>query len=264
MGEVYRADDLTLGQSVALKFLPESLAENPDAVNRFRSEVRIARQVSHPNVCRVHDVDEVDGQFFLSMEYVDGEHLASFLRRIGRLPEDAMMFHDEALTLGVTTDTDPPPTTSGSIHVELDAQGRLLEFRAMPVQKPDAPAKASMPDRAQLFRLAGLDIAAFEPAEPTMWTFLEASDTRAAWREVWPGSERPLRIEAAAFNGKPVVFSLLGPWARGPASGRPPRRLRVLRTVRSLDLPHALRMGAWPAGLCAGQGCSTFCGRVRP
>jgi serine/threonine-protein kinase len=128
-------------------------------------------------------------------------------------PIPGVMFHDQALTLGLTTDTDPPPTTAGSIHVELDPQGRLLEFRAMPVQKLDVPAKASAPDWAALFRLAELDLEAFKPAEP-MWTFLEASDTRAAWTGVWPGSQRPLRVEAAAFAGKPVVFSLLGPWAR--------------------------------------------------
>ena len=52
MGEVYRADDLTLGQQVALKFLPAALARNEDAMRRFRNEVRVARQVSHPNVCR--------------------------------------------------------------------------------------------------------------------------------------------------------------------------------------------------------------------
>ena len=50
--------------------------------------MRIARQVSHPNVCRVYDIGEIDGQHFLSMEYVDGEDLASLLRRIGRLPRD--------------------------------------------------------------------------------------------------------------------------------------------------------------------------------
>src|SRR5947209_14712503 len=77
MGEVYRATDLTLGQAVALKFLPETLSRDADAVRRFRNEIRVARQVSHPNVCRVHDVGDVDGQIFLSMEYVDGEDLAS-------------------------------------------------------------------------------------------------------------------------------------------------------------------------------------------
>ncbi len=88
MGEVYRADDLKLGQSVALKFLPRGLEADPDRLQRFLAEVRTARQVSHPNVCRVHDVDEFEGQHFLSMEYVDGEDLSSLLRRIGRLPEE--------------------------------------------------------------------------------------------------------------------------------------------------------------------------------
>jgi serine/threonine-protein kinase len=88
MGEVYRADDLRLGQSVALKFLPAALASAPDRLARFRDEVRIARQVTHPNVCRVYDLGEADGLLFISMEYIDGEDLASLLRRIGRLPED--------------------------------------------------------------------------------------------------------------------------------------------------------------------------------
>jgi serine/threonine-protein kinase len=86
MGEVYRADDLKLGQAVALKFLPRALADDPAARERFHGEVRLARQVSHPHVCRVHDIGELDGRPFLSMEYVDGEDLATLLRRIGRLP----------------------------------------------------------------------------------------------------------------------------------------------------------------------------------
>lgn len=88
MGEVYRADDLTLGQSVALKFLPMSLANDENRLERFRNEVRLARQISHTNVCRVYDIGECDGQPFLSMEYIDGEDLASLLRRIGRLPRN--------------------------------------------------------------------------------------------------------------------------------------------------------------------------------
>jgi len=88
MGEVYRADDLTLGQSVALKFLPENVARDPGNLERLLSEVRTARQVSHPNVCRVHDVGEAGGRRFISMEYIDGEDLSVLLRRIGRLPAD--------------------------------------------------------------------------------------------------------------------------------------------------------------------------------
>ena len=88
MGEVYRADDLKLGQQVALKFLPADVDRDPARLSQLHSEVRMARQVSHPNVCRVYDIDDVDGHTFLSMEYVDGEDLASLLKRIGRFPED--------------------------------------------------------------------------------------------------------------------------------------------------------------------------------
>lgn len=88
MGEVYRADDLKLGQSVALKFLPARLAKNQNRLDRFLNEVRLARQVSHANVCRVFDIAESDGRQYITMEYVDGEDLASLIRRIGALPRD--------------------------------------------------------------------------------------------------------------------------------------------------------------------------------
>ncbi|QOI99493.1 MAG: serine/threonine protein kinase [Phycisphaeraceae bacterium] len=88
MGEVYRADDLKLGQPVAMKFLPEELAQDEAALSRLVHEVKIARQVSHPNVCRVYDIGDIEGVHFISMEYVDGEDLSTLLRRIGRLPVD--------------------------------------------------------------------------------------------------------------------------------------------------------------------------------
>lgn len=88
MGEVYRADDLKLRQPVALKFLPAAVAGDPRRLARLIDEVRVSRQVSHRNVCHVHDVGETEGQHFLCMEFVDGEDLASLLRRIGRLPAD--------------------------------------------------------------------------------------------------------------------------------------------------------------------------------
>jgi hypothetical protein len=79
MGDVYRADDLVLGQPVALKFLPRDLARDSNRLTRFFGEVRIARTVSHPNVCRVYDIGEIDGQPYMSMELVDGDDLASLL-----------------------------------------------------------------------------------------------------------------------------------------------------------------------------------------
>ncbi|HUP64150.1 MAG TPA: serine/threonine-protein kinase, partial [Thermoanaerobaculia bacterium] len=88
MGEVYRAEDLKLGQQVALKFLPRTLERSPGQLSRLYEEVRIGRQVSHPNVCRLYDIGEWEGNHFIAMEYIDGEDLASLIRRIGRLPHD--------------------------------------------------------------------------------------------------------------------------------------------------------------------------------
>jgi serine/threonine-protein kinase len=94
MGEVYRADDLRLGQQVALKFLPPELEQDENARERLLTEVRLARTITHPNVCRVYDVGELTAQegaparFFITMEYIDGEDLGTLLRRIGRLPPD--------------------------------------------------------------------------------------------------------------------------------------------------------------------------------
>jgi serine/threonine-protein kinase len=88
MGEVYRAEDLRLGQPVALKLLSVYAGRGDDALQRFVREVRLARGIAHPNVCRVYDIGEAEGWHYLSMEYVDGETLASLLHRIGRLPSE--------------------------------------------------------------------------------------------------------------------------------------------------------------------------------
>jgi serine/threonine-protein kinase len=103
MGEVYRAEDLMLGQSVALKFLPESANGNLNRLARFYDEVRLARQITHPNVCRVFDIGEADGQTYLSMEYIDGEDLGSLLRRIGRLPVDKAVEFARKLCAGLAS-----------------------------------------------------------------------------------------------------------------------------------------------------------------
>ena len=506
MGEVYRADDLTLGQAVALKFLPEAVAGNEAALSRFRNEVRVARQVSHPNVCRVYDVGEFDGHWYLSMEYVDGEDLASLLRRIGRLPEDkaleiarrlcaglaaahekgilhrdlkpgnvmldgrgqvlltdfglaalatdvsgaearngtpaymapeqlagkevtvrsdvyalglvlyeiftgrrpyeanslaelvaarthatpvtlsslvrdidpavervverclradpsqrpasalvvaaalpggdplaaalaagetpspemvaaagegsglqpriavplflaviaaliavavlcnrsvaltrmpalspdvlnqkardivqrtgynpapaddahgfdwgmslfnsvranepaaqwdtllagrlpfltfwyrqsddaltAIAFHDDRLTPDMVDSGDPPFDTAGMVDIELDVEGHLIDFEAMPpeLQTPQKSA-APAPDWGALFSAAGLDVSKLQSTEP-LWTWQATSDMRAAWTGTWPGTSRPLRVEAAALRGKPIAFRLIGPWEK--------------------------------------------------
>ena len=128
MGEVYRANDLTLDQPVALKFLPSTMASNPSMLARFHGEVRIARQVSHPNVCRVYDIGEVDGQLFLSMEYVDGEDLGSLLRRIGRLPTDKGVEFARKLCAGLAAAHE-----RGVIHRDLKPSNVMIDGRGQVV-----------------------------------------------------------------------------------------------------------------------------------
>jgi serine/threonine protein kinase len=532
MGEVYRAEDLTLGQVVALKFLPEALSQDAAALTRFHAEVRTARQVSHPNVCRMFDIGEADGILFLTMEYVDGEDLASVVRRIGRLspdkatevarqicaglaaahergvihrdlkPANVMLdgagkirltdfglagiatsiagadvragtpaymapeqlaghdvstksdiyslglilyeiltgkrafeastlaeltkqresgtitnpsilvrdldpliervilrcletdpekrpatalqvaaalpggdplaaalaagetpspqmvaaagektglaprvglaclagvilgfvffivvgrkenglerlhpenppevlaqksreiistlgypgspadkadgfdydndflsylekdhsqrpqwdrvlteqppvlrywfrqsptemspngFWSNSFTPNVVTFSDPPPTLSGMINLELDTDGRLLSFQAIPSEKEENPQPSRLPDWRVLFTAAGLDAAQFHSVE-SVWESLASADTRAAWDGVWPGSARPLHIEAAARRGKPVFFAVTGPWTK-PARMKQADQTRANKLSQIIGLSIAL------------------------
>src|SRR5882672_8606274 len=158
MGEVYRADDLTLDHPVALKFLPEGAAD-PDHLAQFHNELRIARQVSHKNVCRLYDLGEADGRRFLTMEYVDGEDLASLIRRIGRLPQDKAIEIARQLCAGLAAahergvlHRDPKPA-----NVMLDGEGhvRITDF-GLAVAAGDANAvRAGTPQYMAPEQLAG-------------------------------------------------------------------------------------------------------------
>ena len=122
MGEVYGADDLKLGQRVALKFLPVERTRSTSWRDQFCAEVRNARQVSHPNVCRVYDVGESDGRLFLSMEFVDGEDLSSLLRRIGRLPDDKALEVAQQLCSGLAA-----AHRAGLLHRDLKPSNVMID-----------------------------------------------------------------------------------------------------------------------------------------
>jgi serine/threonine-protein kinase len=142
MGEVYRADDLRLGQPVALKLLPEALAQDTQRLAQFHNEVRTARLVSHPHVCRVYDIGDLvtpgssasaaSHQIYLSMEFVDGEDLAALLKRVGRLSEDRTLDLARQICAGLAA-----AHSRGVIHRDLkpanimldrDGQVRLMDF----------------------------------------------------------------------------------------------------------------------------------------
>src|SRR6185369_4353738 len=123
MGDVYRADDLRLGKVVALKLLGTQSAPSSD-LDRFTSEVRLARDIAHPNVCRVYDIGEADGWHYLSMEYIDGETLASLLRRIGSLPAEKALDVARQLCAGLAAAHD-----RGVLHRDLKPGNIMLDGR---------------------------------------------------------------------------------------------------------------------------------------
>ena len=173
MGEVYRAEDLKLSQIVAIKFLPASLSKDAGALARFHSEVRIPRQVSHPNVCRVFDIGDADGIPFLTMEYVDGEDLASLIRRIGRISTDKAIEIARQVCAGLAAAHE-----RGVIHRDLKPANLML----------DGSGKIRITD----FGLASIA------------SSIEASDVKAGT----PAYMAPEQLEGKEVTAKSDLYSL--------------------------------------------------------
>jgi len=261
MGEVYLAEDLTLDQDVALKFLPPELEQDPARQQRFLQEVRLARQVSHPNVCRVYDVGEVDGRLFLSMEYVRGRDLASVLRSIGRLPQEKALDLARQLCGGLAALHD-----RGVLHrdlkpanVMLDDDGRLRitdfglagvadEIEARDIRSgtplymaPEQLAGREVTVRSDLYALGLVLYEVFTGAKAFEADTLEQLEDL---RRSGPAT----RISSVVEAIDPAVERVIGRCLEHDPARRPPSALAVATALPGGDpLAAALAMGETPS-----------------
>jgi hypothetical protein len=261
MGTVYRAEDLRLGHTVALKFLSPELSRDEGMLHYLTAEVRNARQVSHPNVCRVYDIGEHAGQHFLSMEYVDGEDLASLLHRIGRLPAAKALEISREICAGLSAAHD-----QGVIHRDLKpanimidgrGQARIMDFglAVKPAERSAGHDGAGTPAYMAPEQLAGLgtsvksDIYSLGLVLYELFTgrrALEGATPEEIRRKQLSETLRPASSFAADIDPEidRVIMSCL---ARDPAS-RPRSVLEVAAALPGGDpLKAALAAGRTPS-----------------
>jgi len=132
MGSVYRAEDTKIRQEVALKLIRPEIASSRKTIERFRNEIKTARMIAHRNVCRMFDLGEEKGAYFITMEYVSGEDMKSFLRRAaplntGRAIAIGIQVCEglaEAHRLGVVHRDLKP----GNIMIDKEGNARIMDF----------------------------------------------------------------------------------------------------------------------------------------
>src|SRR5579884_1166039 len=261
MGEVYRATDLRLGQTVALKFLPETAAHDPALLARFYNEVRIARQITHPNVCRVYDLGEFEGVPFISMQFVDGENLGSLLTRIGRLPVDKGVEIVRRLCAGLAA-----AHSQGVLHRDLkpanimiDGRGQVLitdfGLAAVAEEIQGADIRSGTPAYMSPEQLAGTEVTARSDIYSLGLVMYEIFAGKRAWEaESLPDlirvrqESRPAELSGVARDIDPAIERIVLRCLDPNPARRPASALNVAAALPGGDpLQAALAAGETPS-----------------
>lgn len=122
MGAVYRAYDTKIKEEISIKILKPEIATNKKTIERFSNEIRLSRKITHRNICRMHDLNEHEGSQYITMEYVPGEDLKSFIRRVGHLPSGKAVSIGKQICEGLSE-----AHTLGIIHRDLKPQNIMID-----------------------------------------------------------------------------------------------------------------------------------------
>jgi len=232
-GELWRAEDTVLGTPIALKVLPVS---SPEARERMLEEVRLARQITHPAVCRVFDVGETGSSLFYTMELVHGEDLNTVLRRVGRLPSEKVLDIGRQLCAGLAAahleGVRHGALTKASVLIDADGLVRITDF--------GTSSQASAAGAGTASAMAA-DIHA---ATRILHELLVGTDSTRGEGE--PGGPALAR-GAAAGGGTPLERALLK--ALAPSASRPSTAAELAALLEAPGTGRAGRLQTWAAGI---------------
>ena len=132
MGAVYRVEDKKIGQEIALKLINPEVAIETKTIERFRNELKTTRMISHRNVCRMFDLGDAEGTHFITMEYIPGEDLKSFIRRVGQLPSGKAISIAKQVSDGLAEAHRPGVVhrdlKSSNIMIDKEGNARIMDF----------------------------------------------------------------------------------------------------------------------------------------